>query len=330
MLNSKNIRSKRTTTGMQEVSFKERFSFSALDKASNRFKTEFFNTPKSFKNCSNKNISEQPTKAKDFQIITPFRAASKGRKTDSTTVRIKFKEENLNTFQTENRSTASKTINNSGSPVCKRSSAECEKDNSENANKSQLFSAISSISYITDSSLLFSNFQSNFSQLSENNLSQPNDSSIKLEFGSESIMKAIYYNHPKLPVGKEDSEEYKITLINRELKCAKQPVYNSACKKRKYSELTEIRIKTPPKRYSKTGSLGKFFRSSIMFLSDQEIKKFRVFKDNDVIKNAAKYADLLIESEFDDDIQTDDEQIRMARQRIEGHLRTAIREFKKV
>jgi hypothetical protein len=320
MLNSKNIyNNKRTSADGSTLKLRDRVSLSAYA-SNNRVPSEFFKIP----NMVNiKNMSEQTTKAKDFQVITPFCNKSRSKDRDSTVVKIKFKDENLNTLL-ENRSTASKTIENS-TPIKRLNLAE---NNSERG-RGNLFSSISSISHVSDSCVLTSNFQSNFSLTDESqNESTRNDTNIKLNFDSDSVDNAIYYNHPKLPVGKENNEVYKIKLIKRVLKPIKEPLFNSACKKRKYTELNKGMICSPPRRYAKTGSVGKFFRSILDFKSNNGTTyRFRVFKEFDVIRNYKRYSDLLIESEFDDDIESDDEQIRIAQQKINSHLRNAIREY---
>jgi hypothetical protein len=186
-------------------------------------RVDLFSTPK-VKNSFNKNISEQQTKAKEFHIGTPFNgqdSSKVGR--ESTAVKIKFKDENMNNFQ-ENRLMASKTIEKS--TPCKRVFKFAS--NGIGKSSSSVFSPITSISHVTESFLLGSNFQSNFSlsdgiAISTQNESTCGDTNVRLNFDSETVMNSIYYNHSKIPVGKEYNEVYKVKLINRDLKPAKEP-----------------------------------------------------------------------------------------------------------
>jgi hypothetical protein len=330
MLNSNKVNSKRANNLEYATQMVNRLTFSAHESDLTRNRDEMFLSPKTSNVLRKANISEQPGKPKDLVIVTPFVNNPRGNELEVATIRVKFKDENLPATHADNRSTASKTIENQ-SALSKFTQYANERYT--NTSGCKLFSAISSISLFQEGIESISNFHSEISFTEKLDLcsSTRDETEVKLDLEFDPEMKAVFFNHPKLPVGKENSEAFKMKLINKEFKTHKHPLFNSAAKKRKYNELYPDRLQSPSRKYSKTGSVGKIFRSTIDFTgADGKLHRFRVFQDPNVIKNVTRYSGLLVESEFDDDVESDDEQMRLAKMRIERHLRNGIEDYKKL
>jgi hypothetical protein len=137
------------------------------------------------------------------------------------------------------------------------------------------------------------------------------------------VYEAMQYNNPLLPVGKENDENYKINLISR-LKNDKFSIFNSACKKRKYSCIESSEDIT--EKFRKISSVKRLYESNVKFHSEKGYSYFKIYRENDIFINCKRYEDLLIESQQDDDVETDEEQIRMADECINKALGKAINE----
>src|SRR5690606_18336342 len=105
-----------------------------------------------------------------------------------------------------------------------------------------------------------------------------------------------------------------------------------AFKKRNYYTLMENEILTPAKKYSKTGSLRKFYKSTLQLKDFKDSDKnynFCIFQERDVIVNYRQYSDLLIVTACDDDVETDEEQLALAQHRVYQNIKQMIREINK-
>ena len=172
------------------------------------------------------------------------------------------------------------------------------------------FSSMSSITPVSISSFMSESI--NFSNL---------DSTLNETDGD--VYEAMRYNNPLLPVGKENNENFKIKLLTQ-LKSEKFPKFNSAAKKRKYSCISMM--EDIPTKYRKISSVKRLYESNIKLHSENGIAYFKIYRENDIFINCERYDDLLIASQQDDDVETDEEQLRIATQGVHRMLGKAIKE----
>ncbi len=234
----------------------------------------------------NKTDSQEKTEGKKYSVrITPFVEKREDSENEITTVKIHLKSKAV--IQSEKKENQQFAINTIRS-----------------------FSELSSITPVSISS-----FMSQSATISNH------DSTMNETNGD--IYEAMQYNNPLLPVGKENNESYKISLVAR-LKNEKFSIYNSACKKRKYSCIASS--EDIPEKFRKTSSVKRLYESNLMLHSEKGIRYFKVYRENDIFINCKRYEDLLIETQQDDDVDTDEEQIDMAGQCINKALGKAIKE----
>jgi hypothetical protein len=137
------------------------------------------------------------------------------------------------------------------------------------------------------------------------------------------VYEAMKYNNPRLPIGKENNENFKIKLLTQ-LKSEKFPIFNSAAKKRKYSCISMM--EDIPSKFRKISSVKRLYESNIKLHSGNSISYFKIYRDNDIFINCERYEDLLIDSNQDDDVDTDEEQLKMASDCVNKMLGKAIKE----
>lgn len=227
------------------------------------------------------------TKGKFYSVkITPICEKQEDNAYEITTVKIQLK---------------SKTIYHSD-----------KKENQQIAiNPIQSFSDISSISRFSMFSIMTESLTS-----SQSHNSTANET-------NEDIYDALHYNNPSLPIGKENDERYKISFISG-LKNDKFPKYNSAAKKRKYSCIRQVSEFSS--KFKKISSVKRLYESNISFKSGTQSCYFKMYRESDIFLNCERYNELLIDSNQDDDVDTDDEQLKMAAESINRMLGKAIKE----
>jgi hypothetical protein len=137
------------------------------------------------------------------------------------------------------------------------------------------------------------------------------------------IYESMQYNNPLLPVGKENNENFKINLITQ-LKNENFSKYNSAEKKRKYSCISQN--DHIMEKFRKVSSVKRLYESNIKFKSEKGFCFFKIYREADIFINCERYEDLLIDSQQDDDVETDEEQLKMATQCVNKMLGKAINE----
>jgi hypothetical protein len=147
------------------------------------------------------------------------------------------------------------------------------------------------------------------------------DSTINATNGD--VYEAMQYNNPLLPIGKENNENFKINLISQ-LKNDKCSKFNSAGKKRKYSCISQTQDIS--EKFRKISSDRRLYESNIKFNAEKGNTFFKIYREADIFINCERYEDLLIDSQQDDDVETDEEQLIMAIQCVNKMLGKAIKE----
>ena len=112
-----------------------------------------------------------------------------------------------------------------------------------------------------------------------------------------------------IPHSKFNDESFKLSLINNFLKPVSFSPYNSVHnKKMNYFSRTDSPIIS---RKHFVQSAMKKYSSFLSFeVNSNEIQKFKIYKDDDVLSNSYAYHDIMIENEVDEDCDSDSENIR--------------------
>lgn len=147
--------------------------------------------------------------------------------------------------------------------------------------------------------------------------------------------KLLKYQEDNLPVplDKKDDEEFKIKVVRRLRRASVNP--NKSAKRSDVIEADYEKRFHRAVEYSElkgrkdSVSVKKIYDNSIDFYNDKgEKKSFPIFKDTDIGIYEYWQKDL-IESQMDEDINTDDEQLAIANSYCVAELREALEELKK-
>ena len=160
----------------------------------------------------------------------------------------------------------------------------------------------------------------NHSNSSSNKENDPND------FVYHDSQSSLFVN--AVPHSKLNDESYKLSFINTLIKPVSFSPYNSVHnRKMNYLSRTDSLIFSK-KKYVQS-AMKKYSSFLNLEVNSKEIKKFKIYKDDDVLENSYAYHDILIENEVDEDCDTDRENIVNGEKLCKLAIRDAVKFHKK-